>query len=145
MKPFPRANSSVSGDARTPTTGENDLTIRVRLSSLLSAAVDNGLLVADLPNRAIDKEDLPFGEFDLDKMPDNVLDLEPRTEGLAVRKDRLGIGVSKDSCLVGDRVFRTSSVGVVVSLLGSWPADPSPCEVMDYGSRGRYLAGCRLW
>lgn len=106
--------------------------------------MDRGLLVADLPKRAIDRDDLPFGELDLDKIPDNVLDLDPRIEGLAVRKGKVGVGASKESSFVGERVLRTSSAGVVV-LLGSWPADPSSCEVMDYGSGGRYLAGCRLW
>lgn len=93
------------------------------------------------PKRAIDKDDLSFGDLDLDRIPDKVLDLEAKIEGLAVRKGRLA---SRGSSLEGDRVFRTSSAGRA-ALLGSWPADPSPCEVMDYGSGWGYLAVCRVW
>lgn len=143
LKPFPRARSSVSGEASTPTTGEKDLTIKVRVSSLLSAILESGLPVDDRPNRAKDKDDLPFGEPDRDRIPESVLERELGIEGLAFLKGSLETGVSMVSSVEGDRVLRTSSAGRG-DWLGGWPAGPSPCEVMDYGSQVRYLAACRL-
>lgn len=116
LRPFPRTSSSVSGDARTPTTGEKARTINVRVSSLLSATLASGLAVVDRPKRAKDKDDLPFGELERDRKPESVLDLEARMEGLAGRKDRIEPGVSGDSSAVGDLVFRTSSGGSEVLL-----------------------------
>lgn len=118
MKPFSRANSSVSSDASIPTTGEKDRTISVRVSSLLSATFDNGLAVDDRPKRASDRDDLPFGELDRERMPDNVLDLALRIDGLAGRNGRLEVDVSGDSSVASVLVFRTSSVGKEESVGG---------------------------
>lgn len=119
-RPFPRTSSSVSSDARTPTTGENALTINVRVSSLPSATLDRGLAVEDRPKRARDKEDRPFGELDRDNIPDNVLDLDARIEGLEGRKERIepDVGVSDDSSVAGGLVLRTSSGGSELALRG---------------------------
>ena len=93
-----------------------------------SAKVDSGLADEDLPKRARESDPLPFGDPDLDKIPEKVLDLEPRNDGLAGRN---GIGVSGDSSTVVDLALRTSSDGRTV-LPEGWFANPSPCEVMDY-------------
>lgn len=105
--------------------------MRDRVSSLPSATLMRGLAVDDRPNRARDREDLPFGELDLDRMPERVLDREARMLGLAGRMGRLEVDVSGDSSTVGDRVFRTSSEGIEI-LREGWSAAPSCCEVMDW-------------
>jgi len=91
---------------------------------------DSGLAVDERPKRPRDRDDLPFGEPDRERIPDNVLDRDPKIEGLAGRNGRLEVDVSGDSSVVIDRLFRTSSVGKE-ELVGGWPALPSPCEVMD--------------
>lgn len=99
-----------------------------------SARDDNGLAEEDLPNRGSDKDALPFGEPDLDIMPEKVLDLEPRKDdGLAGRNGRVDVDVSGDSSTAG-LALRTSSVGRGESP-GGWFVNPSPCEVMDYRRR----------
>lgn len=101
--------SFVSVDTQSPTVGEKDRTIKVRVSSLLSDTLLRGLAVDDFPNLASDSESLPFGEPDLDNTPERVLVLDAMVGGLDVRRGRLVADVSGDSFLVGDLVFRTSS------------------------------------
>ena len=112
----------------------------MRVSSLLSATLESGVAVEERPKRDSDSEDLPLGEPERERIPERVLEREPKSEGLAGRSGRLEGDVSGDSLAATDLVLGMASVGREESV-GGWPALPSPCEVMY---RNRVLSRWRI-
>ena len=97
------------------------------------------------PNRGSDRESLPFGEPDLERLSTRLLVREAKVGGLEVRMGRLVDDVSGDSFLVGDRVLRTLRTGVEEVLSGCCKGSSLPEEFIDSAqSKSRWDAGDRV-
>lgn len=92
--------------------GEKARTIKDLESSEASVGFVNGLLSGDLPNLAIEDDNLPLGELDREMMLERVLVREPRAGGLPVRIGRLAVDVSGDSSDADGLVLVTSRMGM---------------------------------
>lgn len=66
----------------------------------------------DLPNLAIEDDNLPFGELDREMMLERVLVRESECRGLRAWGGRLVADVSGDSFGAGDLVVRASRMGI---------------------------------
>lgn len=119
--------------------GEKARTIKDLESSEPSVAFASGLLTEDLPNFAIEDDNLPLRELDLDSVPERVLVREPKVGGVMVRMGRLEVDVSGDWSDVEGLVLRTSRIGTEDREWVVWGASPSFGEVMETVDYGRVL------
>jgi hypothetical protein len=105
LNPLRLAKSSVSGDAKIATVGENARTMEDRVSSLFSDWTPNGEPIR--PVVEAERDSLPLGESDLENSCDARLVRAVNAVGLELRMGRLAVDIWGDSSLSGSLILVT--------------------------------------